>query len=166
MWDIFSLLCSFIKLYSELLKVSRKSAVRYVLLSLGMSAASCGCPGRAALFWVSFLITRFSKFESSPDDCTEDIWVHRESWWFLTLSNDLCELSQIAGLFNYWDNAWKTLDSCKRRAAVIPSFLITMKNAMSACYSKRETHDSFLNISPESRKRVTPSCCRKTACRL
>lgn len=117
-------------------------------------------------FWMSFLINRFPKFKSSLDDCTEDIRVHRESRWFLTLSNDLCELSQIAGLFNYWDNAWKTLDSCKRRAAVIPSFLITMKNAMSACYSKRETHDSFLNISPESRKRVTPSCCRKTACRL
>lgn len=115
---------------------------------------------------MSFLVDRISKFESSVDNCTQDIWVYRESRWFLALSNDLCELSQIAGLFNYWDNAWKTVDSCKRRAAVIPSFLITMKNAMSACYSKRKTHDSFLTISPESRKRVTPSCCRKTACRL
>lgn len=119
-----------------------------------------------SLFWISSLLNRLSKFESSTDNCTQNIWVYRESRWLPALSNDLCELSQIAGLFNHWDNAWKTLNSCKRRAAVIPSFLITMKNAMSACYSKWETHDSFLNISPESRKRVTPSCCRKTACRL
>jgi len=133
---------------------------------LDVYSVNCGFWRGTTLFWMSFLINRLSKFESSIDNCTQDIRVYRESRWFLALSNDLCELSEIAGLFNYWDNAWKTLDSCKRRAAVIPSFLITMKNTMSACYNKRETHDSFLNISPESRKRVTPSCCRKTACRL
>lgn len=141
--------------------------LRCTLLSLlDAHSITCGFSRGSTLFWMSFLINRLSKFESSIDNCTQDIWVYRESRWFLALSNDLCELSQIARLFNYRDNAWKTLDSCKRRAAVIPSFLISVKNTMSACYSKRETHDSFLNISPESRKCVTPSCCRKTACRL
>lgn len=84
------------------------------------------------------LSIRLPEFESTSDNCPEDIRIHGESRRLPALCNDLCELSQVAGLFEHRDHAGEAVDGGKGRAAVVPSVLTTTRNAVSACYSKRE----------------------------
>lgn len=70
-------------------------------------------------------MARFPEFESSPDDCAQDIRVDREPRRLPAVSDDVCKLPEASGLFQHRDHEGKTVNGGTGGPAVFSPVLIS-----------------------------------------
>jgi hypothetical protein len=81
------------------------------------------------------LLFRIQKSVASSDSCTENTRTKHEPWWLPAICNDMCELSQAAGLLiarSYAREAWPC---CQGRSTFFPPILVVLLQPTLLSYS-------------------------------
>lgn len=72
------------------------------------------------------LLFRIQKSVASPDSCTENTRTKHEPWWLPAICNDMCELSQAAGLLIAGSYAREAWPCCQGRSTFFPPILVVL----------------------------------------
>ena len=72
------------------------------------------------------LLFRVQKSVASSNSCPENTGTKHEPWWLPAICNDMCELSQAAGLLIAGGYAREAWPCCQGRATFLPPILVVL----------------------------------------
>lgn len=81
------------------------------------------------------LLFRIQKSVTSSNSCTENTGTKHEPWWLPAICNDMCELSQAAGLLIAGSYAREAWPCCQGRSTFLPPILVVLLHPTLLSYS-------------------------------